>query len=403
MSNRVVVTGMGCISGLGKNIEEFWTGLCRGENYFDNIVGSFHDVKISKGAQVPDYVPEDYFNKEELLLLDRFSQFSLIAAREAISNSGLMDEHEILRKAAVIIGTGCGGKQTDEDTYFNLYVNNKSRVHPLTIPKGMPSAAASTVSRCLGIKGPVFSVTSACASGAHAIIQGTIMIRSGIVDTVLVGGSDAPFTYGLLKAWEALRVVSNDTCRPFSRDRSGIVLGEGAGMLVLESQRQVSARGLNKNIEVVGCGMSSDAGHITRPDVNGIVAAIQAALADGGLAAKQVDYINAHGTGTVANDEVETKAINQVFGEYARNLAISSTKSMHGHALGASSAMEFISTVLTLENGIMPPTMNYLGKDQACDLDYIANNARKKQVTTALSNSFAFGGLNAVLAAKLIE
>ncbi len=313
---------------------------------------------------------------------------------------GLLQAVKILRQAAAIIGTGCGGKQTDEETYTKLYKEQGKRVHPLTIPRGMPSAAASMVSQQIGIKGPVFSVTSACASGAHAIIQGRMMIQSGLVDIALVGGTDAPFTYGLLKAWEALRVVSNDTCRPFSSDRSGMVLGEGAGMLILESERHASRRGARIYAEFAGCGMSSDAGHITRPDIDGISRAITAALEDAALPTESVDYINAHGTGTVANDLAETQAINRVFGRHAGALAVSSTKSMHGHALGAASALELVATTLAVVNNRIPPTANFTGPGEGCDLDYVPNLAREKQVDVALSNAFAFGGLNAVIALK---
>jgi nodulation protein E len=256
------------------------------------------------------------------------------------------------------------------------------------------------VSQQIGIKGPVFSVASACASGAHAIIQGRMMIQSGLVDVALVGGTDAPFTYGLLKSWEALRVVSNDTCRPFSSDRSGMVLGEGAGMLILESERHASLRGARIYAELAGCGMSSDAGHITRPDIDGISRAITGALENAALPVEAVDYINAHGTGTVANDLAETEALHKVFGKHAGSLAVSSTKSMHGHALGAASALEMVATAMTVANNRIPPTANFTGPGEGCDLDYVPNNAREQQVDVALSNAFAFGGLNAVIALK---
>ena len=352
------------------------------------------------GSRVEGFEPEQHFTKDVLPLLDRFSQFAILAAREAVEDAGLAEGSEVLAKAASVIGTGCGGKQTDEETYTKLYKEQRTRVHPLTIPKGMPSAAASTVSQQMGVKGPVFSVTSACASGAHAIIQGRMMIQSGLVDVALVGGTDAPFTYGLLKSWEALRVVSNDTCRPFSSDRSGMVLGEGAGMLVLESERHARQRGARIHAELAGCGMSSDAGHITRPDIDGISRAITAALEDAALPVESVDYINAHGTGTVANDLAETEALQRVFGKHAGSLAISSTKSMHGHALGAASALELVATAMTVVNNRMPPTANFTEPGEGCDLDYVPNLVRQKQVEVALSNAFAFGGLNAVIALK---
>jgi len=227
-----------------------------------------------------------------------------------------------------------------------------------------------------------------------------MMIQSGLVDVALVGGTDAPFTYGLLKSWEALRVVSNDTCRPFSSDRSGMVLGEGAGMLVLESERHATERDARIYAELAGCGMSSDAGHITRPDIDGISRAITGALENSALPVEAVDYINAHGTGTVANDLAETEALHKVFGKHAASLAVSSTKSMHGHALGAASALEMVATAMTVANNRIPPTTNFTGPGEGCDLDYVPNNAREQQVDVALSNAFAFGGLNAVIALK---
>lgn len=349
---------------------------------------------------VPDFNPELYFSSEQLPLLDRFSQFAVLAGRSALTDAGLTVADDVVKRAAAIIGTGCGGKQTDEETYARLYKEQKNRAHPLTIPKGMPSAAASMVSMQLGIAGPVFSITSACASGAHAAAQGRMMIQAGLVDMALVGGTDAPFTYGLLMSWDALRVVSNDTCRPFCKDRSGMVLGEGAGMLVLESEAHAKQRGARIYAELAGCGMSSDAGHITRPDVNGIARAIDNALKDAGIAPGGVDYVNAHGTATAANDPAETAALHRVLGTHVHKLPVSSTKSMHGHALGASSALELIATVLAVHHNLLPPTANFTEPGEGCDLDYVPNQARSKQVDVAISNSFAFGGLNVVLVVK---
>ena len=400
MNPRVVISGLGCISALGPDVTAFWDGLANGRSAIAALSGVESDIRISVGAQVGSFQPETYFSKEDLTLLDRFSQFAVLAAREAIEDAGLSANSPMLATAAAIIGSGCGGKQTDEETYRKLYKEGRSRAHPLTIPKGMPSAAASMVSQHIGIRGPVFSIASACASGAHAIIQGAMMIRSGLVDIAVVGGTDAPFTYGLLKSWEALRVVSSDTCRPFSRDRSGMVLGEGAAMLVLESAGHAAVRGANCYAELAGFGMSSDAGHITRPDTDGIAAAIMAALSDAAVDPDAVDYINAHGTGTEANDLAETRAIHQVFGKHAKSLAVSATKSMHGHALGAASAMELVATVLAVRKGLIPPTANFTSAGNGCDLDYVPNIAKVKPVNIGLSNSFAFGGLNAVIAVK---
>ena len=400
MNRRIMITGLGAVSGLGLNADDYWNSLIAGRTSIRTLDPQFDQTKISLGARVPDFDPETRFSPDELTLLDRFSQFAVIAAREAISDAGLADNEDAIRSAAAIIGSGCGGKQTDEDTYDLLYKQQRTRLHPLTIPRGMPSAAACMVSMLLGIKGPSFAIASACASGSHAIIQGSFFIQSGMAEVVLVGASDAPFTTGLLKSWEALRVVTDDTCRPFCADRSGIVLGEGAGMLVLESEQHAMERGARIYAELAGFGMTSDAGHITRPDASGIALAIESALANAGMDPEEVGYINAHGTATIANDIAETEAINRVFGNHAEQLAVSSTKSMHGHALGASSALELIAAALTTYHGKIPPTANFTVADELCNLDYVPNCSRDREVNAALSNSFAFGGLNSVIALR---
>lgn len=400
MKRRVVITGLGAVSGLGLNATTFWQALIAGQSAIKPLILPMENIKISMGALVPEFDPECYFSSEELTLLDRFSLLSVIAAREAVTDAGLSRGEDSITRAAAIIGSGCGGKHTDEATYNHLYKQQRSRAHPLTIPKGMPSAAASMVSKHLGIKGPTFALSSACASGSHALIQGCTMIQSGIVDIALVGASDAPFTFGLLKSWEALRVATNDTCRPFCADRSGIVLGEGAGILVLESEQHARARGARIYAEFAGCGMTSDAGHITRPDISGIANTISNALQHAGICSEQVDYINAHGTATEINDAAETKAIRQAFGKHANKLAVSATKSMHGHALGASSALELVATTLATYHGNIPPTANFTVADEQCDLDYVPNVARQREIDVAISNSFAFGGLNTVVAIR---
>jgi len=400
MGQRVAITGLGAICGSGHTTQQFWQALVGGTSAIAPLGSLAEGSRIQIGAIVNDYAPETYFSQDKLPLLDRFSQFAVIAATEALGDAGLEPHSHATRHAAAIIGTGCGGKQTDEETYAHLYKNGRPRAHPMTIPKGMPSAAACQVSLNLGIGGPVFSVASACASGAHAVIQASLMIQSGIVDIALAGGTDSPFTYGLLKSWEALRVVSNDTCRPFSANRSGMVLGEGSGMLVLESESHARHRNARIYAELAGFGMSSDAAHITRPDINGITSAMQRALESTNTAPESVSYINAHGTGTAANDKTETEALHKAFGAHAHALAISSTKSMHGHALGASSALELVATTLAIHHQIAPPTANFTDADEDCDLDYIPNEARPMQIQIALSNAFAFGGLNAVTVLK---
>ncbi|WP_428633773.1 beta-ketoacyl-[acyl-carrier-protein] synthase family protein [Sedimenticola sp.] len=395
MNGEVVITGLGSVSALGLNTDDFWSAVKEGKSGISAIQG-FDEagLKINLAAQVKDFNPADYFSNKDLPLLDRYSQFALMACREAVVQSGL--ERDSLWQAAAVIGTGCGGKETDEITYAHLYKQQKSRAHPFTIPKGMPSAAASQVSMQLSIAGPVFTVSSACSSANHAIAQAALLIRAGVVDVAIAGGTDAPFTYGLLKAWEALRVVSVDNCRPFSVDRSGLILGEGAGMVVLESDRHARDRGAAILARLAGSGMSADAGHITDPSADGAARAIQAALRDAKIGCQDVGYVNAHGTGTLANDRTETEALHSVFGSHAKSLMVSSTKSMHGHALGASGGLEFIATVKALQEGIIPPTINFTGPGEGCDLDYVPNVAREKVIRVAISNSFAFGGLNAV-------
>ena len=273
-------------------------------------------------------------------------------------------------------------------------------MHPLTIPKTMANAGASHISMEFGITGPAFTISTACSSAGHAIGQAFRMVRNGDTDLALTGGSEAPFSSGILKAWEAMRVVSPETCRPFSKDRRGMILGEGAAMFVLEPLEAAQARGARIYAEMVGFGMSSDACHITQPSKEGAARAMRAALRSAGLAPEQIGYINAHGTATPANDPTETAAIRDVFGAHADRLAISSTKSMHGHALGAAAALECLATAIALASGVLPPTVNYSEPDPECDLDVIPNVARKQQVEYAMSNSFAFGGLNAVLVLK---
>ena len=399
MSKKVVITGLGSISPLGLSTPQFWQSLLEGRSGIGQLRGFFQqDLKVKVGAQVQDFTPESFFSPTEIPLLDRNAQFAIVAAREAVKDSGLTGE--ALRRGAAVIGTGCGGKETDERAYHTLYKEKKSRLHPLTIPRGMPSAAASQVSMECGITGPVFTVSSACASAAHAVIQSVMLIRSGIVDVAVTGGTDAPFTFGLLKAWEALRVLSPDTCRPFSADRSGLVLGEGAGIVVLESENHARARSAHIYGELSGCGMSSDAAHITDPSAEGAAKAISMALKDAGLNAEEIDYVNAHGTGTEANDITETLAIRAALGEQADAVAVSSTKSMHGHALGAAGAFELIATILAISHAVVPATMNFTSAGEGCDLDYVPNQPRAMKVQAAISNSFAFGGLNAVIAVR---
>jgi nodulation protein E len=308
---------------------------------------------------------------------------------------------DLRETAAVVTGCCMGGRAVEEVGYWDMFHNGKPRVNPLTIPLSMESAGASHISIEYGIQGPTYTVSTACSSSAHAIGQAFWMVRSGAAPMALAGGSEAPLFFGGLKAWEAMRVVAPETCRPFSADRTGMVLGEAGAMLVLEPLETALARGATPIVEIVGFGMSSDASHMTQPSPEGAARAIRAAIKDGGLAPQEIGYVNAHGTATEANDRVESAALRLVFGEYADNgLAISSTKSMHGHTFGAAGAVEAVVTVLSMQNGILPPTINFNKVDPACGLDVIPNEARTLSVGAALSNSFAFGGLNAVLAFK---
>ena len=400
---RVAITGIGIISALGANLADNWSSLVEGKTG----VGPIQSVDTSKlrfqnGAEVRGFVPEQHFKPDKLDLLDRFAQFALIAAREALAGSGLKIVPELAGKIAVVTGSCVGGQSSQDAGFVSVYQKNSNRVHPLTIPRTMANAGASHISMEFGISGPVYTISTACSSANHAIGQAFWMVRSGQVEAAITGGSESPFSFGLLKAWEAMRVVSSDTCRPFSKDRRGLILGEGAAMLVLEPMERAIARGAKIYGEIVGFGMSSDAGHITSPTFEGPAAAMRAALSDAQLAPEQVGYINAHGTGTPGNDQTETRAIRQVFGAHADRLAVSSTKSMHGHALGAAGALEAVATVMALHEKTIPPTANFTTPDPECDLDIVPNQARPAEVEFALSNSFAFGGLNAVLAFKKI-
>jgi nodulation protein E len=301
-----------------------------------------------------------------------------------------------------VCGSAVGGQASIEAGFEDLWVQARGRVHPLTIPKTMANAGASHISMDLGLSGPVYTVSTACSSANHAMGQAFRLVRDGEADLAITGGSEAMFTVGMLKAWEAMRVISPDTCRPFSKDRRGIILGEGGAMMILEPFDAAKARGAKIYAEICGMGMTSDAHHLTQPTVDGPARAMRGALREAGLAPEDVGYINAHGTGTSGNDPVETRAIRAVFGAHADKLAVSSTKSMHGHALGAAGALEAIATVLALHHGILPPTANYNERDPECDLDYVPNKARAARVGAALSNSFAFGGLNAVIAFRAV-
>jgi nodulation protein E len=396
---RVVVTGIGVICALGKDREAFQKGLREGRCGIGPITNTeCLDLRFRNGAEVKYFDPNDHFSPKEADMIDRFAQFAVVAAREAVCQSGIEWSEHLRENSAIVTGSCVGGQATENQGFWDVYKMGKTRVHPMTIPKTMANAGASAISLEFGITGPAFTIATACSSSAHAIGQAFTMVRSGMADLALTGGSEAPFSYGILKAWEAMRVVSPTLCRPFSRDRNGMVLGEGGAMMVIESLDHALARGAKPIAEIVGFGMSSDAHHITQPSAEGAAKAVRMALKSAGIVPEQVGYVNAHGTGTTVNDVTETKALHLAFGDHAKRLAISSTKAMHGHTLGAAGALESAAAVMALSTGFLPPTIHFNECDPECDLDYIPNCPRKADVEYAISNSFAFGGLNAVLA-----
>ena len=404
MRRRVVVTGMGCVSALGVTATATWDSMREGRSGIGPLTGlGDSTLRTAIAAQAKGFVAAEHFDEKRLVLLDPVSQFALVAAREAVAQSGLVFSAEgtaLAERTAVIIGTGIGGASTQDQMARRLYGEGNPRVHPMAIVRVMPNAPASQISLEFGLRGPVFAVASACASSNHALGQALMLLQSGVADVALAGGTEACITVGTVKAWEAMRVLADDTCRPFSQGRRGLVLGEGAGVFVLETLDHAQARGAHVLAELAGVGMTADAADIVMPDASGAARAMRAALDHSGLALDEVDCINAHGTGTLANDATETRAIRALFGSHADALAVSSTKSMHGHALGAGGALELVAVIGALREGVVPPTINYLGPDPACDLNVVPNTAQTRPVRAALSNSFAFGGLNAVLALR---
>src|SRR5690348_540120 len=402
MNRRVVITGVGAICALGHDAASVWQAMREGRSAIAGLKGyENQDMRVKVAAQVLDYDAARHFDPKKLVLLDRVSQFALIAAREAVRQSGLdFAQGDIRQRSACVVGTGTGGEETVDECSRRLYRDSNPHLHPLSIVRRMMSAPASQVSIEFGIAGPSFAVSSACSSANHAFAQAFALVRSGVADVALAGGTEACLTLGVLRAWEAMRVLSDDTCRPFCKQRRGLVLGEGAGMVVLEDFDHARARGADILAEFAGAGMSADAGDIVMPSDIGAARAMTAALRDAQLAPEDIDYINAHGTATPANDPTETRAIHIALGEHARKVAVSSTKSVHGHALGAAGALEIVAAIGALRDGVFPPTANFLDPDPECNLDYVPNTAREMPVRAVLSNAFAFGGLNAVVALK---
>ncbi|PYQ61599.1 MAG: beta-ACP synthase [Acidobacteria bacterium] len=400
--SRVAITGLGIISPFGRGREAACDALRNarsGVRRIENIDTSELNCRI--GGEVPAEAHRGSFKG-----FDRFSRFALIAAEEAAEQANVRGSVDPSR-FGVIIGTGLGGCETLDAGFRRVYKDGQSRVPPTTIPWSMYNAAASAVSAHFGAKGPAYTPVSACASSAHAIGQAFQSIRSGQADVILAGGADAPLTFGIILAWESMRVLAIDNehpeaaCRPFSADRKGLVLAEGAAVLVLESWEHAGKRGQAILGEIVGFGITSDAGHLTDPSADGAARAIRMALGD--LRPTDIGYINAHGTATRANDATETAAIKSVFEEHAYRVPVSSTKSMHGHAMGASGAIEIVSSLVALNDGFVPPTINLRTSDPACDLDYVPNAPRDAGVPLFLSNSFGFGGMNGVVAVRTIH
>jgi nodulation protein E len=391
------VTGLGVVSALGNGKRSFWDALVHGRHGFREItLADTSGLQFRLGAEVKDVDLETPFEPGTRDLLDRFARLFLLAAREAVRESGL--ERRDLAEAAVVTGSSLGGQSSQDDFFKSLYRDGRRRMSPLAVPRIMSNAAASQLSMELGIEGPGLTLSTACASSTHAIGIAGWMVSRGLVERAIAGGSEAPFSLGHLKAWDGIRVVSPDLCRPFSLGRKGMILGEGGAALVLESEEGARRRGAVVLSELAGFGMSSDASHVTKPSARGAAKALRAALADAEADASEVGYVNAHGTGTPLNDIIESEAIADVFGGGAAKLLVSSTKSMHGHALGAAGGLEAVATICALAEGVVPPTANFLEPDPACPLDCVPNEAREAPVSLALSSSFAFGGLNGVLA-----
>ena len=398
---RVVITGAGTINALGHGVAETLEAMANGVCGIGTLdIRDVERLSVRIGAQVTNFAPQDHFNRQQISLYDRFTQFTLLAAKQAVAQAGLEFSGDLARSSGVVLGTAGGGVITGDENYRSVYEEGKNRVHPFVVPKLMNNAAASHVSMEYNLQGPSFTVATACASSNHAMGQAFSLVRSGMATTMLTGGSEAMLCFGGIKAWEGLRVMSKDACRPFSADRDGMVQGEGAAVFVFEEYEHARARGAEILCEVVGFAMTSDAADIVMPSKHGAARAIQGAMRDGAINPADVGYINAHGTGTLANDKVECAAVADVFGGHTDALMMSSTKSMHGHLIGGTGAVELLACIMALRDGIIAPTIGHRRADPECAIDVVANQAREIPVSTVLSNAFAFGGLNAVLALR---
>ncbi len=405
----IVISGYEVISCLGLDRRAFWRRLAAGESGLGPITRfDPKGLAANVAGEIAGFDAEALFGKQ-LDLLDRFAQLALYCARRALAEAGLSGGLQPWfrpERVGVITGTGLGGVESEDRAFFQLYGQHAARLHPFCIPRMMANAASAHISMQSGARGPCFTLSTACASATHAIGEAWRYLRDDAADLIIAGGADAPLTYGVFKAWEGMRVLApangapQRACRPFSGDRAGMALAEGAAIFVLERESTARRRGAPVLAEIAGYGAGADAGHITQPGREGPLSAMRYALHSAGLRPDEVDYINAHGTGTRLNDAVEIAAIRELLGESAAAVSISSTKSMHGHAMGASGALELAAVVLALEHQTVPPTANFNLPDPACNLDVTPNQARPRRLRAALSNSFAFGGLNAVLAVR---
>lgn len=394
---RIGITGMGAVSAAGIGVSALWQAARDGNSAVSALnIPRGEALRVRVAAALHDFDAAEHLTDQELKRTDRFSHFAHVAVNEALQQAGISADTLKGSRTSAIIGTGIGGMNTLDDSYHDFY-QGKTRVHALSIPRIMPSSATSHVSITHQITGPSFCVTSACSSASQSIGIGAQLIRSGIVDRAIVGGSEACITPASMKAWEMMRVLSPDSSRPFSKDRNGMILGEGAGAFLLESEAAMAARGATPIAWLAGYGTSSDARDIIQPDVDGAAAAMQAALDDAGLSAGDIDYINAHGTGTVLNDINEAAAIRKIFGDLTDNIPVSSSKPVIGHTLGASGALELVITTMAMREGCIPPHINVTEPDPKCALNLPLNGAISRPIAAALSNSFAFGGINASL------
>jgi nodulation protein E len=394
-ARRIVVTGMGAVSAAGVGAPALWQAArdgrsCARETQFARP----YRGRIRISAQVQDFDAAAYLTSSELPFCDPVAQYLLVAADEAMAQAGLASAKPMGPRTATIIGTGVGGMHTLENGLY-LTLVEQGRPDPLTIPRLIPSACPSLLSIRYGSTGPCFAVASACSSATQAIGLGVQLIRSGLADRAIVGGTEDCVTNSAMLAWEALRVLTPDACRPFSKGRNGMILGAGAAVFILEESELARARGAEALVEISGYGTSADAKDPVRPDVDGAAACMRNALADAGVDADEIDYVNAHGTGTTANDATESAALGLVFG--GRPLPVSSTKPVHGHALGAAGALELVVTIGAVRENVAPPTINWREADIKCPVDPVPNEARPMPIRTALTNSFAFGGINASL------